>query len=124
MEESFPKKNKLKSRKLITQLFSEGKSVNIYPLKLVYILLPQQQDAILKVGVSVPKRNFKRAVDRNYLKRLLREAFRKNKYLVTSNLKHSYAFMFLYIGKNKENHHTLFTATGTLLKKFVEKELK
>ncbi|HET8753479.1 MAG TPA: ribonuclease P protein component [Salinimicrobium sp.] len=124
MEESFGKKNKLKSRKLITQLFSEGKSVNHFPLKLVYIQLREPQEVLFKAGVSVPKRNFKRAVDRNHLKRLLREAFRKNKYLLASNLTNSYAFMFIYIGKNKEEYHNLFSGVETLLKKFVEKEIK
>lgn len=123
MDQSFGKQNKLKSQKIITKLFSEGKSVGNFPLKLVYIRL-DEQEIDLKVGVSVPKRNFKRAVDRNYLKRLLREAFRKNKYIVTNNLDASYAIMIIYIGKTKEDYHTLFSSTEILLKKFLQKEIK
>ena len=124
MNESFGRKEKLKSKILITRLFTEGKSFNKYPLKLVYLPVSESRYDTLQTAVSVPKRNFKKAVDRIHLKRLMREAFRKNKYLVTSNMNNKYAFMFLYIGREQASYHKLFRVTEELLKKFAEKELK
>lgn len=124
MNESFGKDEKLKSKVLITRLFTEGKSMNKYPLKLVYLPVVQVDFDNHKTAVSVPKRNFKKAVDRIYLKRLMREAFRKNKYLVTSNVNRKYAFMFIYTGREKTSYQRIFSATEELLKRFTERELK
>lgn len=72
MDQSFKKIEKLKSQKLIEKLFSEGKSIAVYPLRLVYLKTSFEDPVKLKVGVSVSKRNFKKAVDRNRMKRLMR----------------------------------------------------
>lgn len=77
MNEKFPSLEKLKSKILIDRLFSEGKSIKIFPLKLIYLPLQETGLITCKTSVSVPKRTFKKAVDRNYFKRLIREAFRK-----------------------------------------------
>ena len=58
MSFTFPKKEKLKSKKLIEQLFVEGKSVSQYPIKLIYLKV-DQQEALIKAGVAVPKKKFK-----------------------------------------------------------------
>ena len=123
MDQSFGRAEKLKSKILINRVFAEGKSLSHFPLKLVYLPLEQPEASSNKTAVSVPKRSFKRAVDRIHLKRLMREAFRKNKYLVNSNGR-TFAFMFIYIGKQKEDYLKIFEATQELLKKFSEKELK
>jgi ribonuclease P protein component len=75
----FGKQEKLKSRKLIEQVFAEGKGISVPPLRLVYVKPTVEMDAHVKAGVSVSSRNFKKAVDRNRIKRLLREAYRLNK---------------------------------------------
>ncbi|HET7361553.1 MAG TPA: ribonuclease P protein component [Salinimicrobium sp.] len=121
MDQSFGKKEKLKSKSLIDNLFSEGKSVSKFPLKLVYAPISNSTIINHKVGVSVPKRHFKKAVDRNYLKRIMREGFRKNKYLVANNL-HPFSMMFIYTGKDKCDARRMFSLTETVLKKFIEKE--
>ena len=122
MNEKFPSSEKLKSKILIDLLFSEGKSIKNFPLKLLYI--PNNKISINthKTGVTVPKRNFKKAVDRNYLKRLMREAFRKNKYLVDSNLQHKYAFMFIYTANKKIDYHQITACMIHILNKLIEKE--
>lgn len=76
---TFGKQEKLKSRKLIQQLFNSGKAISTHPLRLIYYLPEAPMDVPVKVGVSVSSRNFKKAVDRNRVKRLLREAYRLNK---------------------------------------------
>src|SRR5690606_26122576 len=73
MNEKFPTSEKLKGKILIDRLFSEGKSIKYFPLKLVYTPITIAPITTNKTGVSVPKRNFKKAVDRNHLKRLMRE---------------------------------------------------
>ncbi|MGB7785300.1 MAG: ribonuclease P protein component [Salinimicrobium sp.] len=121
MNESFGKKEKLKSKVIIDRLFAEGRSVKKYPLRLIYLPLSEAEE-LHKTAVSVPKRNFKRAVDRNHLKRLMREAFRKNKYLVSNNLGSGYAFMFIYTGREKASYEKLFQVVEELLKNLVQKE--
>ncbi|MFD2517348.1 ribonuclease P protein component [Salinimicrobium flavum] len=122
MNQSFGKQERLKSKILIEKLFSEGRSIKKYPLLLLYLPIKDSAEGQNQTGVSVSKRNFKRAVDRMHLKRLMREAFRKNKYLVNSNLESSYAFMFIYIGREKLTYSQLFTRTEELLKKLVQTE--
>lgn len=122
MDESFGKKEKLKSKVLIDRLFIEGESVKKYPLRLIYLSLETSGEGINKAAVSVPKRSFKKAVDRIKLKRLMREAYRKNKYLVTNNLAASYALMFIYTGREISEYSRIFKATEELLKNFVQQE--
>ena len=79
MTNSYPKTEKLKSKTTIDLLFSQGKSVSKYPLRLVYCPLDFTEKEPIKMGVSVSKKYFKKAVDRNYFKRVLRETYRLNK---------------------------------------------
>ena len=122
MDESFGKKEKLKSKVLIDKLFAEGQTVKKYPLLLVYTRLQNPSEKVNKVGVSVSKRNFKRAVDRIKIKRLMREVFRKNKYLVTSNLAQNYAVMMIYTGREIWSYADLSRNGEELLKRFVAQE--
>ncbi|MEQ9581194.1 MAG: ribonuclease P protein component, partial [Arenibacter sp.] len=93
MSFSFPKKEKLKSKKLIEQLFAEGIGVTNYPIKLVYLKTSFDDGSICKVGVTASKRNFKSAVKRNRIKRLMRESYRLNKHLIFNNIEGNFAFM-------------------------------
>ncbi|SNS02560.1 ribonuclease P protein component [Hymenobacter mucosus] len=77
---SFPKEEHLCRKKLIDELFGRGSSFGLYPLRIVWLPTADATTAAPQVLVSVSKRNFKRAVDRNYFKRLMREAYRLNKY--------------------------------------------
>lgn len=122
MNEKFSSNEKLKSKILIDRLFSEGKSIHNFPVKLIYIPVKDLTLSSNKTGVSVPKRSFKKAVDRNYLKRLLREAFRKNKYLVDNNLPYKYAFMFIFTGKKIVDYQQVNSGITAVLKKLKEKE--
>ncbi len=122
MDESFGKREKLKSKIIIDRLFAEGSSVKKYPLRLVYLPLDNTSEKLNKVAVSVPKRSFKLAVDRIKIKRLMREAYRKNKYLVTNELGGAYALMFIYTGREIWQYSDLLRNSEELLKKFVEVE--
>ena len=121
MSFSYPKKEKLKSQKLIEQLFSEGKSVSAYPLRMVYLKSKFDDDTQFKTGVSVSKRNFKKAVDRNRIKRLLREGYRLNKGAYFNNISSCYTLMILYIGKDGTDFDSVNKKMKQLLETFSKK---
>lgn len=114
MKLTYNKNEKLKGEKLISKLFSEGLSVSAYPLRLVYL----KQETVMKTGVSVSKRNFKKAVDRIKIKRLLREAYRINKNMLIDNNEEAYAFMILYINKDMPDFELVNTKMKVLFNKF------
>ena len=123
MNFTYPKNEKLKSKITIDLLFSKGKSVSKYPLRLVYVEsdygIPEDSTQKLKMGVSVSKKYFKKAVDRNYFKRILRETYRLNKHLLIDNLDQRYAFMFFYQTKDRLSYEEINTKTIQLFEKFV-----
>ena len=75
----FTKTEKLRSKKLIDLLFKEGKAIKKKSVKCLYLIPTEKIDSPLQVMISVPKRLFKRATDRNLIKRRIREAYRLNK---------------------------------------------
>lgn len=122
MSHTFRKNEKLKSEKLIGKMFKEGKSVSAYPLRLVYMPTSFDEDNIkAKTAVSVSKRQFKKAVDRNRIKRLMRETYRLNKPEFFNNMPTSYAFMILYISKDEPDFKSLNHKMKRLFSKFSNK---
>lgn len=121
MKLTYSKEEKLKSKKLIDALFSEGQSVAAFPLRLVYLETTFTETILAKTGVSVSKRNFKTAVQRNRIKRLLRESYRLNKNAFINNLNTQHAFMILYIGKKEPTFVQVETSMKQLFGKFHKK---
>lgn len=119
MKNTYPKHEKLKSKTTIDLLFSEGKSVSKYPLRLVFAPIHHENEEKIKIGVSVSKKYFKKAVDRNYYKRVLRETYRLNKELLTASLDQPYAIMFFYQTKDRLNFQEIHEKTIQLFEKFV-----
>jgi ribonuclease P protein component len=77
---SFPKEDRLTSKKEVAFLFSKSKSVFVYPFKLMYTFLDSPQEGhVTKILISVPKRTIRRATERNLIKRRIREAYRLQK---------------------------------------------
>lgn len=93
MNYKFPKSEKLRLKKDLENLFKKGNKVFKYPISLIY--LPIYGPGKNLCAVSVPKKKFKKAVDRNRIKRLMREAYRLNKHKIILNDKH-YHMMFVY----------------------------
>jgi len=120
MDFTYPKAEKLKSRKTIDSLFTKGQSVGKYPLRLVYIQEDFEDDVPLKMGVSVSKKYFKNAVDRNYFKRVLRECYRLNKHILIENLDQKYCLMFFYQTKERLSYQEINEKTIQLFEKFIK----
>lgn len=117
MKFTYPKSQKLKSKKTIDLLFSQGKSVSKFPLRLVYVA-SEDVDAKTTVGVSVSKKYFKRATDRNYYKRVLREAFRLNQHLLLQAIDKPYGFMLFYQTSERLPYTKIQEKTVQLFEKF------
>ena len=111
------KKERLKSKKLICKLFEEGKSIKKYPFRLIYLIQDKNSFKIKnQASFSVPKRNFKKAVDRNRIKRLIKEAYRLEQRKILQGYNLPFVMMITYLGKKepifsdvKENIKELLT---------------
>ena len=85
---TFPKKEHLYGEKVIENLHTTGSSFLVYPLRVVYLNVSQPDEQIpVRVMIGVSKKKFKKAVDRNRAKRLMREAYRLNKSSLVSIIK-------------------------------------
>ena len=126
MSLSYNKGDKLKQKKIIDRLFSSGESVNQYPLRLVYITNTPTNDGSIKMAVSVSKRHFKKAVERNKIKRLIRETFRLHKPHIETIVKtqcNSGIFgMILFNGDEIPNFEYLHQCMSNLWLKFESKK--
>lgn len=90
---SFPKSSRLTGKKEISLLFNKGKSSLTFPFRILTLPLEERHSRVL---FSVPSRNFKRAVDRNRIKRMMREAYRLNRHRAGSA---SVIIAYIYISK-------------------------
>lgn len=119
---TYSKQEKLKSRKALEQLFAKGKSFSVFPIKVFYTVT--DDSALVQAGVGVSSRIFKKAHDRNKVKRLLREVYRTQKQAlytrVTTDQKQLNVF-FLYIGKELPVFADLQIAMEKTLEKLIRK---
>ena len=113
------KNERLKSRKQIELLFSEGKKFSITPFRVHYVF-DELASPPLQFGVGVSNKNFKRAVDRNRIKRLVREAYRLQKitlYQKVKEIKGQLNVFFIYNGKEIPEYSDIFDKMKKILDK-------
>ncbi|HEV7332578.1 MAG TPA: ribonuclease P protein component [Flavisolibacter sp.] len=113
------KTERLKSRKQIDSLFAGGKGFSVFPIRVTYLFAKEAESGV-KMGVTVSKRNFKKATDRNRVKRLLREAYRLQKeelQTVVQAKEKSAAVFFIYTGKTIAPFQEIKVVMAKCLKK-------
>lgn len=118
-DNTFPKSERLCLKKQFEELFKSGKSFLVYPFKVVY-LESAELEVPVKLGISVSKKYSKRAVHRNRVKRLTREAYRLNKstlhgFLSSENKK--LILLFVYVGKEEYDYNFMQQKICLIIKK-------
>ncbi len=113
MPNTFPKHNKLCGQERIAALYKEGKRFTAWPLRVTY--LPIEMDT--QILVWAPKSLFKRAVKRNHLRRLMREAYRLHKDILGDQ---HYQIAFNYMDKEEQSFAVIEKAICKSLKKISE----
>jgi ribonuclease P protein component len=120
MDQTFGKAYKLCSQKAIDAIFEEKKSIRQFPFVMHYQLMELPTEKPFQVVISAPKRLFRRAHDRNRIKRLMREVFRKNKLILESHLttnNQQLALFLVYTSKEELSYDLLFGKMEKLLSK-------
>jgi ribonuclease P protein component len=133
IKNTFNHNEKLKSKKLIDLLFKQGKSFHCFPYRVVYLFndasfkIPTYKDFVenypIKFGVSVSKKNFKKAVDRNRVKRITREAWRLQKldcYKIAVEKNVQLGIFFMYTQKELEPYDIVEKAMSKAIKKLIQ----
>jgi len=111
------------SRTAIDRLFAEGSSFIVYPIRVVY-RIDDSESAPPRFFINIPKRNFKRAVKRVYLRRRIREAYRLNKQILTEPLSRQSRtahLAFLYLDKNLNDFHFIEKKVVEILERLARK---
>jgi ribonuclease P protein component len=123
--QTFKKEERISIQKEIDLLFTTGTSFLSYPLRIVYVKKRPLSGSNAAVLISVPKKRFKRAVNRNRIKRLIRETYRLNKNPFLEFLKEKdtgVLIAFLYIGSEISGYKEMESAMIRALKRIKEKE--
>ncbi len=100
--QTFRKNERLCGKKSIDELFLNGKIFHVHPFKIIWLTAIENNGSPARVVITVPKRNFKKAVQRNRTKRLIREVYRRQKsvlYQHLTELNTEINFALIYTGK-------------------------
>tara|TARA_B100000809_G_C15130806_1_gene528343 strand:+ start:2600 stop:2983 length:384 start_codon:yes stop_codon:yes gene_type:complete len=119
----YSKSEKLKSKKAIENLFSKGKSINAFPIRAIYTKKPIPENVSINAGVVVSKKNIKLAVNRNLVKRRMREAYRLNNHALKASLNEKETeldIMFIYSSKELLPFSTIENKMKALLTRLSE----
>ncbi len=112
----------LKSRIAISELFKKGKRFKSYPVQVIWMKV-SDEEGMSKVMFSVPKRYFKLAVDRNRIKRQLREIYRLEKTTLYDGTNGSYHMALLYLSKDKMDYSKIELLAKKSFKKILDNNL-
>lgn len=124
---TFSKNERLRSRKLIEKIIAEGKSISVNPFRMSWTITQLDTTFPAQLAIAVPKRYFKKAVDRNRIKRLIREVYRKNKSGIYSLLRSKEiqcAMLLVFSGRKVPGYEEVEKKILLTLQKFEEAVLK
>ncbi len=122
---TFKRGERLKSSKIISQLFAGGcPSVKGYPIIAIYTVIDQPRSEFpVQIAFSVPKRRFKSAVKRNHVRRKIKEAYRLQKAALYDGINlqegHQLAIMLIYVANDLPDFNTIDKAIKKLISKLV-----
>lgn len=121
--QSFKKAERITSKLLIDRLFNgEGSSMVVFPFRVVYIRMPKG-DVPVSILVSVPKKRFHKAVDRNRMKRLTREAYRRQKQILWNAMEESdesIAIAFICIASSLCTYANVYKSMNKILTRIAD----
>jgi ribonuclease P protein component len=125
---TYQKKDKLKSRKQMQFLFSKGTAITMHPIRLLYTIEKAEEgifpNGLLQAGVGAPSRQFRKAVQRNKVKRLLREGYRLEKPNFTNSISLTNTrlnLFFLYLDAHVQTQQQIQTTINLILQKLADK---
>ena len=125
---TYQKKDKLKSRKQTQFLFSKGTAITMHPIRLLYTIEKVEAgifpNGLLQAGVGAPSQQFRKAVQRNRVKRLLREGYRLEKPNFTNSISLTNTrlnLFFLYVDVNVQTQQQIQTSIKLILQKLADK---
>jgi len=121
---TFSKAERLKSRKLLDELFKGGQSFVVHPFRVVYNVVELPVKVPVQLAISVPKKRIKKAVDRNRVKRLVREAYRLHKsvhYNYFQKEEKQVALMLIYLGQANPEYSDIEGKIILTLQRLVKK---
>lgn len=124
MDQSFPKTEKLKHRKLFDQLFKHGQRAFKYPVTAIWVKTELPVSHPIQVGFSAPKKNYRKAVQRNEIKRIMREAYRVQKHSLFDYLastEQQIALLLITVKTNNTSYEALQPKILLLLQEIEEK---
>ena len=120
MSQSFHKTERLKSKIIFDELIASGSTVKKHPFILVWKKLNVDQSYPIRIAFSVSKKRFPLAVDRNEMKRKIRESYRLKKSDIYANLNNNYAVLLIYITKEKIKRDLLNDKLTLVFKRFID----
>jgi len=127
LSETFKKPERLTSKKAITFLFENGKSFFCHPFQIIWSFSETQLPSPAQVAISVSKKNFKSAVERNLIKRRIREAYRKQKHILYDYLKSAnvnITFIIIYKDKQIAEYPVIYEAINKMIKMLISSAKK
>jgi ribonuclease P protein component len=125
VKNTFGVRERLKSKKHFEAVFNKGRSLHKMPVTLIFLELPFNDTAPVRTAFAVPKRKFKKATERNKLKRRMKEAFRQHKHGLYDSLtknKKQIGMVFVYSGKEAVSYNQISEKIIILLQE-LEKQI-
>ena len=120
MSQSFHKTERLKSKIIFDELIASGSTVKKHPFILVWKKLNVDQSYPIRIAFSVSKKRFPLAVDRNEMKRKIREVYRLKKSDIYANLNNNYAVLLIYTTNEKIKRDLLYNKITLVFERFID----